>query len=78
MEKKNLKISSVNLKLKLLVNEIETTNYLSDDEKCILLYETTNYLGDNSFDAFLNEISFSCSREKALKISDNNQGSIQL
>jgi len=77
-EKKNLKVSSVDLKLKLLVNEIETTNYLSDDEKCILLYETTSYLGENSFDAFLNEISFSCSREEALKISDNNQGSIQL
>ena len=77
-EKKNLKISSVDLKLKSLVNEIETTDYLSDEEKCILLYETTNYLGENSFDIFSNKVSFSCSREEALKISDNNQGSIQL
>ena len=77
-EKKNLKISSFDIKLKSLVDEIDTTNYLSDEEKCILLYETTNYLGENSFDIFSNEISFSCSREEALKISDNNQGSIQL
>ena len=77
-EKKNLRISSLDLSLDGLVNEISASNLLDDEEKCILLYETSNYIGDNSFNDYKDLMSFNCSREEALRISERNSGSIEL
>ena len=76
-EKKNLRISSLDLSLDVLVDEILSSNLLKDEEKCILLYETSNYIGDNSFDDYNNLMSFKCTREEALRISKKNEGSIE-
>ena len=77
-EKKNLRISSLDLSLDALVNEISASYLLDDEEKCILLYETSNYIGDNSFNNYRDLMSFNCSREEALRISERNSGSIEL
>ena len=77
-EAKNLGISKLDLNLNSLVSDILKSDLLSDEEKCIILYETTNYIGDNLFDDYNQDISFPCSREEALRISKQNEGSIQL
>ena len=77
-EKKNLRISSLDLSLDGLANEISASNLLDDEEKCILLYETSNYIGDNSFNNYKDLMPFNCSREEALRISERNSGSIEL
>jgi len=77
-EKKNLRISSLDLSLDGLVNEISASNLLDDEEKCILLYETSNYIGDNSFNNYKDLMPFNCSREEALRISERNSGSVEL
>ena len=77
-EAKNLGISKLDLNLNSLVSDILKSDLLSDEEKCIILYETTNYIGDNLFDEYNQDISFLCSREEALRISKQNEGSIQL
>ena len=77
-EKKNLRISSLDLSLDDLANEISASNLLDDEEKCILLYETSNYIGDNSFNNYKDLMPFICSREEALRISERNSGSIEL
>ena len=77
-EVKNLGISKLDLNLNSLVSDILKSDLLSDEEKCIILYETTNYIGDNLFDDYNQDISFPCSREEALRISKQNEGSIQL
>ena len=76
-EKKNLKISSLDLSLDSLVNEVFDSRLLDQEEKCILLYETSNYIGDNSFNNYKDLIPFNCSREEALRISERNSGSIE-
>ena len=40
-------------------------------------HETTNYIGDNSFDEFLKDVSFKCSRDEALRISKKNSETIE-
>ena len=77
-EAKNLGISKLDLNLNSLVSDILKSDLLSNEEKCIILYETTNYIGDNLFDEYNQDISFLCSREEALRISKQNEGSIQL
>ena len=75
-EKKNLRMDSLNLSMQELVNEILSSQIIDKEEKCILLYETTNYIGDNSFDEFVKDINFNCSRDEALRISKKNSGTI--
>ena len=77
-EKKDLRIDRLDLSMQELVNEILSSQIIDTEEKCILLYETTNYIGDNLFDEYNQDISFLCSREEALRISKQNEGSIQL
>jgi para-nitrobenzyl esterase len=77
-EKKNLRITKLDLTLDSLVEEIINTKKLNDEEKCIILYETSNYIGDNSFDLYSNRLSYNCTRDEALRISKKNAGSIQL
>ena len=57
-------------------NDIIWNKYNPKIEKCILLYETTNYIGDNSFDEFVNDVNFNCSRDEALRISKKNSATI--
>ena len=59
-----------------LVNEILSSQIIDNEEKCILLYETTNYIGDNSFDNFVKDVDFNCSRDEALRISKKNSATI--
>ncbi len=75
-EKKNLRIDYLDLSMQELVNEILTSNIIDNEERCILLYETTNYIGDNSFDDFVKDINFKCSRQEALRISKKNSATI--
>ena len=75
-EKKNLRMDSLNLSMQELVNEILSSQIIDKEEKCILLYETTNYIGDNSFDEFVKDINFNCSRDEALRISKKNSETI--
>ena len=76
-EKKNLKISPLDISLDSLVTEIFDSYLLDEEEKCILLYETSNYIGDNSFNNYRDTMPFNCSREEALRISERNSGSIE-
>jgi para-nitrobenzyl esterase len=75
-EKKDLRINSLDLSMQELVNEILSSQIIDNEEKCILLYETTNYIGDNSFDDFAKDLSFNCSRDEALRISQKNSETI--
>ena len=75
-EKKDLRINSLDLSMQELVNEILSSQTIDNEEKCILLYETTNYIGDNSFDDFAKDLSFNCSRDEALRISQKNSETI--
>ncbi len=75
-EKRNLRIDSLDLSMQKLVNEILSSEIIDNEERCILLYETTNYIGDNSFDDFVRDINFSCTREEALRISKKNSDTI--
>jgi len=75
-EKKDLRIDNLNLSMKALVSEILLSDVIDNEEKCILLYETTNYVGDNSFDEFVKDVNFNCSRKKALRISKKNSATI--
>ena len=59
-----------------LVNEILSSQIIDNEEKCILLYETTNYIGENSFDIFVKDVNFNCSRDEALRISMKNSETI--
>ena len=77
-EKKNLKISKLDLDLDSLVTDIVNSNVLNDEEKCVILYETTNYIGDDSFNLYTDRLKYNCSRNEALRISKNNSGSIKL
>jgi hypothetical protein len=58
------------------VNEILSSQIINNEEKCILLYETTNYIGDNTFDEFIKDVNFNCSRDEALRISKQNSDTI--
>ena len=71
-EKSELRIDSLDLKMQEIVNEILLSEIIDNEEKCILLYETTNYIGDNSFDIFVKDVNFNCSRNEALRISKKN------
>ena len=75
-EKKNLRIDNLDLSMQELVNEILSSQIIDNEEKCILLYETTNYIGDNSFDDFVKDVDFNCSRDEALRISKKNSETI--
>ena len=75
-EKKDFRIDNLDLSMQELVNEILSSQIIDNEEKCILLYETTNYIGDNSFDEFVNDVNFNCSRDEALRISKKNSGTI--
>ena len=75
-EKSDLRIDSLDLKMQEIVNEILLSEIIDNEEKCILLYETTNYIGENSFDKFIKDINFSCSRDEALRISKKNSAII--
>jgi len=75
-EKKDLRIDNLNLSMKALVSEILLSGVIDNEEKCVLLYETTNYVGDNSFDEFVKDVNFNCSRKKALRISKKNSATI--
>ena len=75
-EKKELRIEKLDLSMQGLVNEILSSKIIDNEEKCILLYETTNYIGDNSFDEFVNDVNFKCSRDEALRISKKNSETI--
>ena len=75
-EKKELRIEKLDLTMQGLVNEILSSKIIDNEEKCVLLYETTNYIGDNSFDEFVKDVSFKCSREEALRISKKNSETI--
>ena len=37
---------------------------------------TTNYIGDNSFNTFVKDVNFNCSRDEALRISKKNSETI--
>ena len=74
--KKDLRIEKLDLSMQDLVNEILSSKIIDNEEKCILLYETTNYIGDNSFDEFVKDVSFKCSRDEALRISKKNSETI--
>ena len=75
-EKKDLRIEKLDLSMQGLVNEILFSKIIDNEEKCILLYETTNYIGDNSFDEFVKDVNFRCSRDEALRISKKNSETI--
>jgi Carboxylesterase. len=75
-EKKDLRIDNLDLSMQELVNEILSSQIIDNEEKCILLYETTNYIGDNSFDEFVKDVNFFCSRDEALRISKKNSATI--
>tara|TARA_Y100000766_G_scaffold238215_1_gene214724 strand:+ start:48 stop:395 length:348 start_codon:yes stop_codon:yes gene_type:complete len=75
-EKKNLRIDNLDLSMQKLVNEILSSQIIDNEEKCILLYETTNYIGDDSFEEFVKDVDFKCSRDEALKISKKNSETI--
>ena len=75
-EKKDFRIDNLDLSMQELVNEILSSQIIDTEEKCILLYETTNYIGDNSFDEFVNDVNFNCSRDEALRISKKNSATI--
>ena len=77
-EKKNLKISKLDLSLDSLVEDIINTKILTDEEKCIILYETTNYIGDDFFELYSDKLNYDCSRNEALRISEKNGGYIKL
>ena len=76
MKKKDLRIDSLDLSMQELVNEILSSEIIDNEEKCILLYETTNYIGDNSFDDFIKDVNFECSRDEALIFSKKNSETI--
>ena len=69
-------LEKLDLTMQGLVNEILSSNIIDNEEKCVRLYETTNYIGDNSFDEFVKDVSFKCSREEALRISKKNSETI--
>ena len=75
-EKKDLGLNNLNLSMQGLVSEILSSKIIDNEEKCILLYETTNYIGDDSFDKFVKDINFKCSRDEALRISEQNSETI--
>ena len=75
-EKKDLRINILDLSMQELVNEILSSQIIDNEEKCILLYETTNYIGDDSFDDFVEDVNFNCSRDEALRISKKNSETI--
>ena len=75
-ERKDLRIDSLDLSMQTIVNEILLSEIINNEEKCILLYETTNYIGDNSFDDFVKNVNFNCSREEALRIAKKNSETI--
>ncbi len=58
-----------------LMIDIEGFNQ-TNEEKSILLYETTNYIWDNSFNTFVKDVNFNCSRDEALRISKKNSETI--
>ena len=76
-EKKNLRMSKLSLNMESLVNEILNSSIFNEEEKCVILYETTNFIGDNSFDLYVDDASFKCSRSEAIRISEKNSESIQ-
>ena len=77
-ERKNLRISKLDLNLDILVEDILKTTKLNNEEKCIILYETTNYVGDNSFERYVNRLPYKCSRDEAIRISEKNSSYIKL
>ena len=77
-ERKNLRISKLDLNLDILVEDILNTTKLNNEEKCIILYETTNYVGDNSFERYVNKLPYKCSRDEAIRISEKNSSYIKL
>ena len=75
-KRKNLRTGKLSLSMPDLVSEITSSQILNSEEKCILLYETTNYIGDSSFEKYLKDVKFKCSRDEALRISEKNAGII--
>ena len=75
-EKKDFRIDNLDLSMQELVNGILSSQIIDTEEKCILLYETTNYIGDDSFNDFLKDVNFKCSRDEALRISKKNSATI--
>ena len=47
-----------------LVSEILSSKIINNEEKCVLLYETTNYIGDDSFEKYVKDVNFKCSRDE--------------
>ena len=75
-EKKNLRIDNLDLNMQELVSGILSSAIIDTEEKCILLYETTNYIGDDSFEKYVKDLNFKCSRDEALRIAKQNSDTI--
>ena len=75
-EKSKIRIDILDLSMQAIVNEILFSEIIDNEEKCILLYETTNYIGDSSFDEFVKDVKFDCSKNEALRISKKNSDTI--
>ena len=74
-EKKDLRLDNLDLSMQELVNEILSSQIVNNEEN-VYFHETTNYIGDNSFDEFVKDVSFNCSRDEALRISKKNSETI--
>ena len=75
-EKKDFRIDNLDLSMQELVSGILSSQIIDTEEKCILLYETTNYIGDDSFEKYVKDLNFKCSRDEALRISKQNSETI--
>ncbi len=76
-KKKNLKMSSDNLTLKKLSEEIYIDERLNEIEKCVVLYQMFTYVGNDMYDENIKNYPGKCERKLSEDFIINNAGVIK-
>ena len=74
--KKNLKMSSSNLTLKKLTNELFKDNRLNETEKCVVLYQMFTFVGNDTYSEEIKNYKGKCDREESEKFIIENASTI--
>ena len=68
----NLMMSSDNFSFSSLVEDLYHENGITDQEKCIVLFQMLTYVGDDIYDKYINRYPGKCSREESEKFLIEN------
>ena len=68
----NLMMSSDNFSFSSLVEDLYFENTITDQEKCIVLFQMLTYVGDDIYDKYINRYPGKCSRKESEKFLIEN------